>query len=156
MQAHSSGVLTSEDVPDLDLNQAAFNSGDNSADGEVIGWDRIRATNGSFTVLCRQYTNTVPGGSTAGAPYSYAFSAIRLSEHILPAAPIMTVPRLNSGVLTLSFTSETGRTYAVEFKNQLQPGPWQVLTNVSGTGTFVPITDTTTAILSRFYRVRVQ
>jgi hypothetical protein len=68
----------------------------------------------------------------------------------------MTVPRINSGVLTLSFTSEEGRTYAVEYKDQLQSGPWQVLTNVSGTGAFVPITDKTTTSPSRFYRVRVQ
>ncbi|HEY0549703.1 MAG TPA: hypothetical protein VGF13_08880 [Verrucomicrobiae bacterium] len=155
VKAHSSGVLTSKDVSALASNQAAFNSGDNSADGEVVGWDRIRTTNGSFTVLCRQYTNAVPGGSTAGAPYAYAFSAIRLSEYAGSAAPIMTIPQLNAGTLTLSFTTEAGRNYAVEYQQQLQPGPWEVLTNVPGTGALVPIMDIT-AVPGRFYRVRVQ
>lgn len=64
----------------------------------------------------------------------------------------------NSGSVTLTFTSESGKSYWVEDAENLGPNPgWNLLeTNISGTGSPVPITDNTaTGQLRRFYRVLV-
>lgn len=83
--AHSStNVLTTARVPALSAAQAAFNSGVNhtAATGDYVAWERIRpGSNGTFSVTCRQYTGTVPGGSSAGSK-GYAITGIRLEEMV--------------------------------------------------------------------------
>jgi hypothetical protein len=81
--AHSSAnVLTTSQVPALTAAQAAFNSGANhiAATGDYVSWDGIRpGTNGTFSVTCRQYTGTVPSGSSGGSK-GYAITGVRLEE----------------------------------------------------------------------------
>jgi hypothetical protein len=157
--AHTEGVLTSAVDPALGAAEGAFNTGDNSLKGDVIGWDRIRpASNGTFTVLCRQYTNSLPaiGVSTAGAPYSYAFTAIRLSEYSSASPPVIASPQLNGSILKMAFSSEPNREYVVEYQEQLTPGDWQVLTAISGTGGTITVKDVFSNAPARFYRVRIK
>ena len=83
--AHSStNVLTTARVAALTGAQAAFNSGVNNSatTGDYVAWDSIRpASNGTFSVTCKQYTGTVPGGASNGSK-GYAITGIRLEEFV--------------------------------------------------------------------------
>ena len=58
-----------------------------------------------------------------------------------------------SAAFRCSFATEAGRSYTVQFSDALFSAPWQVLTNVSGTGADALVADPSTGAL-RFYRVR--
>ncbi|WCJ60043.1 Ig-like domain-containing protein [Fontisphaera persica] len=108
--AHTAGVLTRAQLPNLAANEAVYNSGFNTA-GEVVGWDDIvPGTNGSFAVVCEQYTGTLPGGTPTDGPYGYSINAFRLEEAGPPLSVTMTAPANNSVYqgptnLTLSATA---------------------------------------------------
>jgi hypothetical protein len=58
--------------------------------------------------------------------------------------------------LTLSFLSEWGPSYTVEYKEQLLDTRWQVLTNLTGTGGLLQAVDQNAGGQTRFYRVEVR
>jgi len=71
------------------------------------------------------------------------------------------IPRITSlapsnGILTLSFTTDTGRTYRIEFKNSLSDPAWSFLTNLAGNAPTSAVTDNVFGQQSRFYRVALQ
>jgi hypothetical protein len=95
---HSAGVITSNQFPAfLTGSQAALNTGVNTTSatgtptGDVFEWDNIvpttgpgnSPTNGTFSVVTRQYTNGTPDWP-AGLPgpptYAYGLGQIRLEE----------------------------------------------------------------------------
>jgi len=74
---------------------------------------------------------------------------------------VSSLPRIvdvseSNGVFTLSFTTEVGRTYRIEYKNSLTDLIWTAKTTVTGTGSVMTITDDISSIDSRFYRVVLQ
>src|SRR5258706_254546 len=72
-------VLTSNQVPAIQPNQAAFNF-DPPAEGNMADFEDIDpGADGTFVVVCSQYQGTVPGGSSAGAK-GYSITGIRLEE----------------------------------------------------------------------------
>ena len=104
---HTPGVLTSAQWPALAAGQAALNTGLNitnlagAATGDVFIWNNIvptagagsSPTNGTFTVLTRQYTNGtpyMPSGITPVPAYAYGLSQIRLEEYV-GAGPKLTI-----------------------------------------------------------------
>jgi alpha-tubulin suppressor-like RCC1 family protein len=90
--AHSSNVLTAAKVPGSGMTpaQAALNTGANhtSSTGDYVSWDNIQpAASGTFSVTCRQYTGTVPGGSSGGSK-GYALNGVRLEEISTTQSPV--------------------------------------------------------------------
>jgi uncharacterized repeat protein (TIGR01451 family) len=74
-----------------------------------------------------------------------------------PAAPRITdISVSDASLLTLSFTTVAGGSYRIEYKHSLTDPNWSVLTNVTGSGSVMSITDDTTGTDSRFYRVVLQ
>jgi hypothetical protein len=72
---HSSGVLTAG----LPAHHAALNTGVNLA-GDIVDWDHIQpGPSGTLSLLCRQYTGPIPGG-TANGSKGYALTALRFEE----------------------------------------------------------------------------
>ena len=85
--SHTPGVLTSNQVPSLRASLAALNTGRNhTADsGDFVGWVGIQPSlEGTFTLVCRQYTGPVPGGAADGLR-SYALTGLSLEAE--PDAP---------------------------------------------------------------------
>jgi endonuclease/exonuclease/phosphatase family metal-dependent hydrolase len=74
----------------------------------------------------------------------------------LAVSPAIRLPSSDSANFTLSFPTEAGPTYTVEYKFSLDDTSWQVLTNVLGTGLPITITDNGLTNEMKFYRVRVQ
>jgi uncharacterized repeat protein (TIGR01451 family) len=87
--SHTAGCLT-EGTDTIQSNQVALNTGDNRS-GDVVSWQNIQPErDGTFSVLCRQYTGFVPGGSSGG-DNGYALTAVRLEEVAVPVDPAPTV-----------------------------------------------------------------
>jgi len=57
---------------------------------------------------------------------------------------------------TLTFPTEVGLAYHVEYKSNLDDLIWQPLTNMDGTGSSVTVADPDLASVSKFYRIRRQ
>ena len=91
LDAHTSGVLTSNDFPNAILpGQAAFNSGENRV-GDLIGWDFINpGADGSFSIICSNYVGPIPGNQMAdNTRYGYSFGALLLAE-VEATPPVIT------------------------------------------------------------------
>ncbi len=74
------------------------------------------------------------------------------------AASVPSVPataRNALGEVTLTFASETGRTFTVQYRDDLLTGTWQTLATVTATGPTASYIDTT-AGAQRFYRIATQ
>jgi hypothetical protein len=71
-----------------------------------------------------------------------------------PLVQVQGVHALANGVISLSFPTENGKSYTVQYKNTLKDPTWTQLETVVGTGGNLPITATTAAQQpTRFYRV---
>jgi len=105
---------------------------------------------GSYTNLQVQDMITVVGVSTCGVAVSNTVSTIRCVRgmQITQSYP--------SNSFSVSFATENGKSYTVEYRNGLSDPTWKNMPNmpVPGTGGIVTITDSTAAQQpSRFYRV---
>jgi len=83
--AHSTGCVTVVTLPESSLapGQAAYNSGMNRNNGDVVGWDKIRpGADGSFSILQTQYQGPIWNGDQASATNepAYAINGFRLEE----------------------------------------------------------------------------
>jgi hypothetical protein len=117
--AHTVKALTTAQVPALTANQVAINTGVNNSPttGDYASWDNIQpSANGTIRITCRQYTGTVPGGSSAG-PRGYSITGIRLEELGTAATPVAITTQsqsqsVNAGssvVLGVTVTGSTPR-----------------------------------------------
>jgi Bacterial Ig domain len=85
IDAHSTGCVTRASLPlsGLAAGQAAYNSGMNTAAGDVVGWDGIvPSSSGSFSIVQNQYLGAIWGGETANTTNypGYAITGFRLEE----------------------------------------------------------------------------
>lgn len=83
---------------------------------------------------------------------------------VLPAAPKLAIAPAGAGRVRLTFPTEAGCVYNVQWRSGLAPGPWAEITNgISGTGAQAAWLDDGSATGQppglagrRFYRVRAQ
>jgi hypothetical protein len=72
-----------------------------------------------------------------------------------PPSPITILnPTVTASRFALSFVSEPGRSYTIQFATGIIPPDWTSLTNLLGNGTIVTVEDRTASGSPRFYRVR--
>jgi len=69
--------------------------------------------------------------------------------------PVLSYQMVGADGLNLSFGTETGKTYALEFSESLNSAVWISATNVVGTGGIIPISETIGSGQG-FYRVRTE
>jgi len=93
------------------------------------------------------YTVSVSDGFT-----SVTSGAAALTQAVSPSA----TPSLSGTTMTISYSSEVGPSYVVEYKANLTDAAWIPLRTNAGTGAVINVTDSTSAAASRFYRVRLQ
>jgi len=72
------------------------------------------------------------------------------------AVPPMLIPSLWETNLRLSFVTESGPVYAVQYCNALQDPEWQSLTNIVGTADNVVVEDAISTNEPRFFRIQVR
>ncbi len=78
------------------------------------------------------------------------------AQLVLAAQPTVSSPSLDVSGFSLTFTTEAGPVYTVEHKDDLEASGWQLLTNVTGTGVPITVTDEAATNASRYYRIQVQ
>jgi hypothetical protein len=77
---HSPGAVTSAQIGSLTSAQVAINTG-NNAQGVLAWWEHIRPNaNGTFGVISRRYSGSLPGGATANGTVAYGLTGFRLEE----------------------------------------------------------------------------
>ena len=92
---HSPGALTTAEVSTLTASQVVIQTGFN-IQGVLAWWEHIRpAGNGTFSVTCKHYTNTVPTGSSAG-PKGYGITGFRLEKAATYSGRTNVPPRVPS------------------------------------------------------------
>ena len=94
-----------------------------------------------YTVLV---TNT--DGSVLGGP----------AHLTLAVQPAISAPGFAAGDFTLTFPTELGPAYIVEYKDDLADTSWQALGLWAGTGLPLTVTNTSATNAMRFYRIRMQ
>jgi autotransporter-associated beta strand protein len=112
------------------------------ATDRTLAMSSVQATNfGGYSVVVNN-----------GQCDSYSLT-VQLTHAVSPAfLPI----RLNLTTISLSFPTESGPIYLVEYKNALTDATWMSLSSLGGTGGTETVTDTIAISLARFYRIRVQ
>jgi hypothetical protein len=96
-------------------------------------------------------TSTADGLTPCGEPVTGSASS---TCPILAATPIAPTPTIALGLFRLSFASQLGKQYSVQYKTALSDPVWSDLMSIAGTGGNVAFTDPTPARQSsRFYRV---
>jgi plastocyanin len=98
------------------------------------------------------YTITAVATDNSGGKETNSIAVIVKNP---PTPVVLAMPAIGSTNITLSFLSESGRTYTVEFKPQLDSAQWQTLSNFVANGTNATVSDTNTNA-QRFYRVGAQ
>ena len=95
-------------------------------------------------------------GSTIAQPLAAVPSSARFSIQggfwIRPA-PIFFAPTAVNGNFAISIQSELGETYTVSYANSLSSPSWQTLTNITGNGSVITVTNSAPGVAQRFYRL---
>lgn len=115
------------------------------ADGTVVAW-------GSNTF---GQTNVPVGLSNVvaiAAGHNHNLALVGNGPPIV-SAPIQN-PTLSSNGFSFSIPTQSGRVYALDYKNNLTDPTWTTLPLVAGNGTNLVMTDPTATNSQRFYRVR--
>jgi hypothetical protein len=98
-------------------------------------------------------------GSTIAQPLAAVPSSARFSIQggfwIRPA-PIFFAPTAVNGNFAISIQSELGESYTVSYANSLSSPSWQTLTNITGNGSVMTVTNSAPGVTSRFYRLMQQ
>jgi PKD repeat protein len=72
------------------------------------------------------------------------------------APPVIAITGNDATNFMFSFSTVTGKTYVVQFKDLLTDPDWQTLSSVPGDGTLQTVTNSLAASPQRFYRLNVQ
>jgi Bacterial Ig domain len=92
--------------------------------------------------------------------YDFVYGNVTLQAASLAGGPLapqpvlITNPRLNGTDFLLSFQTQTGYNYTIQYAPTLPPPSWTDLTTVPGTGGLVTVTNLTAGPLQGYYRVR--
>lgn len=87
-------------------------------------------------------------------PQGTVFSAAANLRILAP--PIITEISRTGASASVSFTTESGVTYTVEYKNAVTDPAWEFLSPVIGTGSVMTVIDAMAAMPARVYRVRAE
>jgi len=69
--------------------------------------------------------------------------------------PTTIIPSQNGGNINLTFATQTGKAYTVQYKNALTNGNWNTLTTTNGTGANAVVVDPASGS-QRYYRLSIQ
>ena len=114
----------------------------------IAGGGATTSTGGGFSL-----SGTI-GQPVAGLPTGGRFS-VQSGFWITPSLLIFAPAKVGNG-FNVSFETEPGRTYIVEYTNSLFNPNWQPLPTQNGDGTVKTVSDTAPGVTIRFYRIREQ
>jgi hypothetical protein len=98
------------------------------------------------------YAVTVTNGCGTNAVGPFTISTPPAES---PAAPVIRTMNFLDGVFHVTFATEAGLTYAVDYKDHLSDPTWITLETFTGDGQEHTIVDAPPLPVARFYRARV-
>ena len=119
----------------------------------VTGANYAEPTTATLNITSAQLTNFGPYKVRVGDGFNFVTSSV--VNLTIAAQPTIT-NSLSGSTLSLSFASEIGPKYVVEWKGALTNGAWNQLATNSGTGSPITVSDSTLTDAQRYYRVRMQ
>jgi hypothetical protein len=113
------------------------------------------ATNATYTIDSFQPEHagayTVLASNVAGS----VTSATAVIQAVIPDTLELLNPARVDNTFRFELPTETGRSYTVEYRNDLHAGTWLELQTIVGNGTVQAVVDLEPAPTARYYRVRV-
>ncbi len=116
----------------------------------------LGATNGLFSWTANTVgTNTFTLRATDNGPG--ALSSTRIFNVVVAASGLVTTIGLSNQMVTLQWNAVVGRSYNVEYKNDLSEMVWTpLITNLLATGDSATLTDAVGTNIQRLYRIVLQ
>lgn len=114
------------------------------ADGKMVAWGGRNAQ----TNIPPSLTNVVV--AAVGSAHSLAL----IGERPLVPTVRLSAPVWNANSFSFSLPTQSGRIYSLEYMNSLRDTDWTTLLLAAGNGHIRTLTDSNTASMTRFYRVR--
>ncbi len=128
----------------------------NASGWQTWHWVPMLDTNGNLATVTLGGVSTLK--LTSGGNLNANF--FMLTPAVAVAAPVSLSVKFTGGQPSVSFTSQNGFTYTLQYKNNLTDASWTPVTgtsSVSGDGTVKTLTDTGTGqATQRYYRVQIQ
>jgi len=111
------------------------------------------ATSTNYSIASVQFTNA----GNYSVTVSNVVGSITSSNTLLKVlvSPSMAEPVLSNGAFTVSFLSQVGAIYTLEYKRDLGDAEWTPLVVTDGNGNLVQMIDFAASDATRFYRIRV-
>jgi len=119
----------------------------------VAGANYSGITTTTLNIAKAQFTNAGPYALRINDGFNSVTSSVAI---LTVATQPNIVQSLSGSTLNLSFATEVGLAYVVEWKGALTNGPWNSLVTNAGTGSAITVPTSTTPNQQRFYRVRLQ
>ena len=98
-------------------------------------------------------------GSTVAQPVAAVPTSARFSIQggfWIHPAPVIFAPLSVNGNFLVSIQTESGGNYTVTYADSLSNPNWQVLTNFTGNGSVMTVTNSAAGVTTRFYRLMQQ
>ena len=135
----------------------------------------VAATGGALSYRWRKNATNIPGATASSlsipnaqptnagtytvvvsnAVGSVTSTGAVLTVLVLTGPHLIEVLRTND-TTRVSFASESGRNYTLEYKDHLEDASWTPLPTTPGTGALLTLVDPVATVNARFYRVRVE
>lgn len=125
-----------------------------STDGST--WATLGSTNATLSATMLLGVGAASHRNGSAAVPNPTITASFTDLQIVPL-PLIFGSSYTGGSFSASITTATGFDYAIEYKDSLAPGPWTLLTTLTGNGAVQPFTDPgpVSPTGTRFYRARV-
>jgi hypothetical protein len=147
----SLGQVTSGAGTSNQVTQTLGNFNGTGIDWQVWQWIQLKNSNGTPAVVSLGGTNTLK--ATSGGGFNANFYMF------VPAPPPSANPTplsvsRNGSNIVLSFATQAGHSYTVQFKSDLSAASWSNLNTVTGDGSVKSVNDPVGS--KRFYRLSIQ
>ena len=109
-----------------------------------------------YSIVLQPDGKILCGGAFTDINNITSYGIARLLNVITAPAPVLVNPSLGNHVFRVSVATVSGKSYTLQFKNDLTNGTWNALSPVAGDGTVKILTDNNANVVRRFYRVSVQ
>ena len=133
-------------VTNVEFFQGATKLGQDTSSPYSLTWS---------TVLVGNYTLTVRATDNRGVTTTSAGVAISVTNSAALPVTLHSEDWFGSDFI-FSFASQSGHSYEVQFKGALGSGSWAVLTNLTGNGATLTVTNKNPSSAFRFYRVETK
>ncbi|MEJ0090787.1 MAG: hypothetical protein WDM80_13720 [Limisphaerales bacterium] len=124
------------------------------SDGTIVAWGA--GTNYAFDYSVNKGQSIVPPGLTniSSLAGGYTFSLAIKNDSGFPITVPLVDPIKGISAFQVSLPTQSGKVYALEYKNSMAETQWSALPLVAGNGAILVLTDSTATNSQRFYRVR--